>query len=118
MVLLKVSNWNDLVFNAYFNVVQVGRRSEEFSEAQHVMRESITQRRDLVLADDGRESTTPVEQTSCGLGGELRYSEKIVHGNTDTCLLYSKQESIIKDEDKDNTDIDEIDIMVIYNTRL
>ncbi|KAF3421353.1 hypothetical protein E2986_08276 [Frieseomelitta varia] len=48
---------------------KVGRRSEEFSEAQHVMRESITQRRDLVLADDGRESTTPVEQTSCGLGG-------------------------------------------------
>lgn len=37
------------------------------------MRESITQRRDLVLAEDGRESTTPVEQTSCGLGGELRY---------------------------------------------
>ncbi|XP_060833181.1 USP6 N-terminal-like protein [Bombus pascuorum] len=48
---------------------KVGRRTEEFSEAQHVMRESITQRRDLVLADDGRESTTPVEQTSCGLGG-------------------------------------------------
>lgn len=83
------------------------------------MRESITQRRDLVLADDGRESTTPVEQTSCGLGGELRYSENIVHGNTDTCLLHSKQESIIKDEEKDkSTDTDEIDIMVIYNTRL
>ncbi|CAK9797726.1 USP6 N-terminal-like protein [Anthophora quadrimaculata] len=48
---------------------KVGRRSEEFSEAQHVMRESIAQRRDLVLTDDGRESTTPVEQTSCGLGG-------------------------------------------------
>ncbi|CAD1475306.1 unnamed protein product [Heterotrigona itama] len=48
---------------------KVGRRSEEFSEAQHVMRESITQRRDLVLADEDRESTTPVEQTSCGLGG-------------------------------------------------
>ncbi|KAG6797712.1 USP6 N-terminal-like protein isoform X1 [Apis mellifera caucasica] len=48
---------------------KVGRRTEEFSEAQHVMRESITQRRDLVLAEDGRESTTPVEQTSCGLGG-------------------------------------------------
>ncbi|CAL7935650.1 unnamed protein product [Xylocopa violacea] len=48
---------------------KVGRRTEEFSEAQHVMRESITQRRDTVVADDGRESTTPVEQTSCGLGG-------------------------------------------------
>ncbi|XP_003702038.1 USP6 N-terminal-like protein [Megachile rotundata] len=49
---------------------KVGRRTEEFSEAQHVMRESITQRRDMVVvADDDRESTTPVEQTSCGLGG-------------------------------------------------
>ncbi|XP_043248344.1 USP6 N-terminal-like protein [Colletes gigas] len=48
---------------------KVGRRAEEFSEAQHVMRESITQRRDLVLVDDGRESTTPVEPTGCGLGG-------------------------------------------------
>ncbi|XP_034177541.1 USP6 N-terminal-like protein [Osmia lignaria lignaria] len=48
---------------------KVGRRAEEFSEAQHVMRESITQRRDTVVPDDDRESTTPVEQTSCGLGG-------------------------------------------------
>lgn len=46
------------------------------------MRESITQRRDLVLAEDGRESTTPVEQTSCGLGGELRYNKNIVNSNT------------------------------------
>ena len=48
---------------------KVGRRTEEFSEAQHVMRESITQRRDLVLVEDDRESTTPVEPTGCGLGG-------------------------------------------------
>ncbi|KYN34093.1 USP6 N-terminal-like protein [Trachymyrmex septentrionalis] len=47
---------------------KVGRRSEEFSEAQHVMRESVAQRRDMTLIDDGRESTTPVEPTS-GLGG-------------------------------------------------
>ncbi|XP_011140555.1 USP6 N-terminal-like protein [Harpegnathos saltator] len=47
---------------------KVGRRSEEFSEAQHVMRESVAQRRDMALIDDGRESTTPVEPTS-GLGG-------------------------------------------------
>lgn len=48
---------------------KVGRRSEEFSEAQHVMRESVVQRRDLALTDDDRESTTPVEPTSCALGG-------------------------------------------------
>ncbi|KMQ96905.1 usp6 n-terminal-like protein [Lasius niger] len=47
---------------------KVGRRSEEFSEAQHVMRESVAQRRDMALINDGRESTTPVEPTS-GLGG-------------------------------------------------
>ncbi|XP_039314110.1 USP6 N-terminal-like protein [Solenopsis invicta] len=47
---------------------KVGRRSEEFSEAQHVMRESVAQRRDMALIDDGRESTTPVEPAS-GLGG-------------------------------------------------
>lgn len=54
------------------------------------MRESITQRRDLVLAEDGRESTTPVEQTSCGLGGELWYNKNIVNSNTNICLLYKK----------------------------
>ncbi|XP_017892525.1 USP6 N-terminal-like protein [Ceratina calcarata] len=49
---------------------KVGRRNEEFSEAQHVMRESITQRREMVVVtEDGRGSTTPVEQTSCALGG-------------------------------------------------
>ncbi|KAG7211279.1 hypothetical protein KM043_010584 [Ampulex compressa] len=48
---------------------KVGRRSEEFSEAQHVMRESVAQRRDMALTDDGRESTTPVDPAGCGLGG-------------------------------------------------
>lgn len=82
------------------------------------MRESITQRRDLVLVDDGRESTTPVEPTGCGLGGELQYSENIVHGNISTCLLHSKRESILKDMEKDKDRDSKIDIMVIYNTRL
>lgn len=83
-----------------------------------MMRESITQRRDTVVPDDDRESTTPVEQTSCGLGGELRFSDSIVYGNTDTCLLHFTRDNIIKDE-KENQDRDsDIDMMVIYNTRL
>lgn len=97
---------------------QVGRRTEEFSEAQHVMRESITQRRDLVLVEDDRESTTPVEPTGCGLGGELRYSENIVHGNINACFLHCEQEGIVKDTKTDKDRDSEIDIMIVYNTRL
>ncbi|KAI4499358.1 hypothetical protein M0802_005618 [Mischocyttarus mexicanus] len=48
---------------------KVGRRSEEFSEAQHMMRESVVQRRDMALVEEGRESTTPVDPSSGGLGG-------------------------------------------------
>lgn len=49
---------------------KVGRRSEEFSEAQHLMRESVTQRRDMAVTVESRGSSTPVDPTVCsGLGG-------------------------------------------------
>ncbi|XP_015602520.1 USP6 N-terminal-like protein [Cephus cinctus] len=49
---------------------KVGRRSEEFSEAQHVMRDSVTQRRDMAVMEETRDSSTPVDPVSCGgLGG-------------------------------------------------
>ncbi|XP_046604609.1 USP6 N-terminal-like protein isoform X1 [Neodiprion virginianus] len=49
---------------------KVGRRSEEFSEAQHVMRESVAQRRDVASSEGTRENSTPVDPAGCGgLGG-------------------------------------------------
>lgn len=75
------------------------------------MRESITQRRDtVVVAEDGRESTTPVEPTVCGLGGEL-------HDNVNAYFLHCEQESIM-DSKKDNDKDSKTNITVVYNTRL
>jgi len=96
----------------YVCIHQVGRRSEEFSEAQHVMRESVVQRRDMTLIDDGRESTTPVEPTS-GLGGEFRDSHDTLHNSTDNTTCVERIES--EDEDDINSNVR---ITVIYNTRL
>ncbi|XP_012273830.1 USP6 N-terminal-like protein [Orussus abietinus] len=49
---------------------KVGRRTEEFSEAQHMMREAVAQRRDMAVIEETRGSSTPVDPTGCGgLGG-------------------------------------------------
>jgi hypothetical protein len=100
---------------AYAYVIrQVGRRSEEFSEAQHVMRESVAQRRDMALIDDGRESTTPVEPTS-GLGGEFRDSRDTLHDNSTDSTSHVEHGS----DSEDESDVDSnVRITVIYNTRL
>jgi len=77
------------------------------------MRESVAQRRDMALIDDGRESTTPVEPTS-GLGGEFRDSRDTLYDSTDSI---SRVERDSESEDEDDADSN-IRITVIYNTRL
>lgn len=105
----------------YFEIVyayliyQVGRRSEEFSEAQHVMRESVAQRRDMALIDDGRESTTPVEPTS-GLGGEFRSSHETLYDTSIDSISYAERSSDSENVD-DNADSSGR-ITITYNTRL
>lgn len=78
------------------------------------MRESVAQRRDMALIDDGRESTTPVEPTS-GLGGEFRDSRDTLHGNSTDSISRVERGSESEDEDDANSSIR---ITVIYNTRL
>lgn len=95
---------------------QVGRRTEEFSEAQHVMRESVAQRRDMALIDDGRESTTPVEPTS-GLGGEFRDSHDTLHDISIDSISRAEHSSDTEDAESDAADPN-VRIMVLYNTRL
>lgn len=94
--------------------IQVGRRSEEFSEAQHVMRESVAQRRDMALIDDGRESTTPVEPTS-GLGGEFRDSRDSLHGNSTDSTSHAECGEVFEDESDADSNAR---ITIVYNTRL
>ncbi|XP_034947278.1 USP6 N-terminal-like protein [Chelonus insularis] len=49
---------------------KVGRRAEEFSEAQIVLRESVAQRRDLAVLEDNRNSPIPGDPPSgSDLGG-------------------------------------------------
>lgn len=78
------------------------------------MRESVAQRRDMALIDNGRESTTPVEPTS-GLGGEFRDSRDTLHDNSTDST--SRVERGSESEDEDNAD-SSVRITVIYNTRL
>lgn len=76
------------------------------------MRESVAQRRDMALIDDGRESTTPVEPTS-GLGGEFSDSHDTLHDSTDSI---SRLEHGSESENEDDADSNRITVM--YNTRL
>lgn len=78
------------------------------------MRESVAQRRDMALIDDGRESTTPVEPTS-GLGGEFRDSRDTLHDNS--TVSTSRLEHTSESEDEDDADSN-VRLTVIYNTRL
>jgi len=77
------------------------------------MRESVAQRRDMALIDDGRESTTPVEPTS-GLGGEFRDSRDTLYDSTDSI---SRVERDSESEDEDDADSN-VRITIIYNTKL
>lgn len=82
------------------------------------MRESVAQRRDMALIDNGRESTTPVEPTS-GLGGEFSDSrDNSIHDNsTDNSTSRIERDSDSEEENTDNTDSN-VRTTVIYNTRL
>lgn len=99
-------------------LMQVGRRSEEFSEAQHMMRESVVQRRDMALVEEGRESTTPVDPSSGGgLGGKFESSDNTTHNSRDITICRPIYEGDA--DEKSDTEIDSaIDIILIYNTRL
>lgn len=80
------------------------------------MRESVAQRRDMALIDDGRESTTPVEPTN-GLGGEFRDSRNTLHDSSTNSI--SRVESGGESEDEDDTDdLNVRKTIIIYNTRL
>ena len=55
-------------------LLKVGRRAEEFSEAQHTMRESVVQRRTMAEeAEDARSSSPPADPTNGGgdFGGKF-----------------------------------------------
>lgn len=80
------------------------------------MRESVAQRRDMALIDNGRESTTPVEPTS-GLGGEFSDSrDNSIHDNsTDNSTSRVERDS---DSEEENNIDSNAQITVIYNTRL
>lgn len=80
------------------------------------MRESVAQRRDMALIDNGRESTTPVEPIS-GLGGEFSDSrDNSIHDNS-TDNSTSRVDRDSDSEEEINTDSN-ARITVIYNTRL
>ncbi|XP_051163272.1 USP6 N-terminal-like protein isoform X1 [Leptopilina boulardi] len=53
---------------------KVGRRAEEFSEAQQVTRETVVNRRDMAVIEENRESSTPVEPANCGSLGGSKFS--------------------------------------------
>lgn len=74
------------------------------------MRESVAQRRDMALIDDGRESTTPIEPTS-NLGGEFKGSRDTLHDNSTDSTSRVEHGSESEDES-------DIDTNVVYNTRL
>lgn len=53
-------------------IIQVGRRAEEFSDAQHVLRESVAQRREMATVEETRSSPLPGDPPSGSeLGGIL-----------------------------------------------
>lgn len=84
------------------------------------MRESVAQRRDMALIDDGRESTTPVEPTS-GLGGEFRVSRETLHDtSTDSTSRDGRSNDDAEDDDavSDADDDSDISIKITHNTRL
>lgn len=108
---------------------QVGRRAEEFSEAQILMRESVMQRRQtLVMEDDEEEEegglennmdnlTTIQPANLNSLGGEL-----IAHEcETQTEISTPRNDDNLnsKDEARDCcVDNSNINVILIYNTRL
>lgn len=77
------------------------------------MRESVAQRRDMALIDDGRESTTPVEPAG-GLGGEFRGSHDTLHDTSTDSISRGECSS---DAEHADSDADSI-VTVAYHTRL
>lgn len=82
-----------------------------------MMRESVVQRRDMALVEEGRESTTPVDPSSGGLGGKFESSVNTTHNSRDITICRPIYEGDA--DEKSDTEIDSaIDIILIYNTRL
>ena len=97
----------------------MGRRAEEFSEAQEVTRESTVQRRDMAVIEENRESSTPVEPSNCGsLGGELTTRSRDIHANTSARTSDAFSSEISSSEDSLSNSSDSNINVLIYNTRL
>ena len=95
---------------------QVGRRAEEFSEAQVLMRESVVQRRQtIVIEEENVETSTPIEPANRGsLGGELITHESVTHTDISTTNAVNTNEKDVRDNCIDSN----INVLLIYNTRL
>lgn len=97
----------------------MGRRAEEFSEAQQTTRETVVNRRDMAVIEENRETSTPVEPANCGsLGGEFTTRTREIHANTSarTSDAFSSENSSSNDSLSHSSDSN-INVL-IYNTRL